>query len=186
MSRGRRWARDAAFAALALFLMLNVHEIGHTFFARLFGDGSARYALYHLRPDGGLACIGCNHYDETALSFWGNLFVTLGGVIFSQILALISLWLGGRTVNRPAKRFWGILAFVCLFDVVFQAAQGLAAHTAIQTSLTRVDIADFVWLVANRTGATPAAVKGGVAALLVLYLGGVARGRSALRRFGEA
>ncbi len=186
MPRGRRWARDAAFAALALFLMVNVHEIGHTFFARLFGDGSARYALYRLRPDGGLACIGCNRYDETALSFWGNLFVTLGGVIFSQILALISLWLWGRTVSQPAKRFWGILALVCLFDVFFQAAQGLAANTALQTSLTRVDIADFVWLAANRTGATPAAVKGGVVTILALYLGGIARERSVLQRFREA
>ncbi len=52
---------------LAFLCMLNLHEIGHTVFARLSGDGEAVYYLYQRFPNGGF-CMGCNIYDESKLS----------------------------------------------------------------------------------------------------------------------
>jgi len=159
-----------AFVVVSLFVMINIHEIGHTVFARLFGDKHAFYALYRLHADGSLACIGCNVYNEANLSFLGNIFVTLGGIIFSQALAITALWYREKTkTTQMLGRFARVLAFVCLFDVVFQVAQGMAANTAQQVALTRVDIADFVWLVTNRTQVAPGLVKGMVSAILLGY-----------------
>ena len=161
----------ALSVAAALFIMLNWHEMGHTAFARLFGDADASYTLYKLHPDGRLACIGCNVYDETQLSFVGNVVVALGGVIFSQGMAVVLLWLKRRW-NRAKGRFWAVLTGVCLFDALFQVAQGVAADTGRQSALTRVDIADFVWLIANRTPLSHGVVKGIVVAALAAYLWG--------------
>lgn len=168
-------ARYALFLGLSFFLMLNVHEMGHTVFARLFGDRSASYALYRLQPDGSVACIGCNTYDESQLSFLGNAVVTLGGVLFTQGLALLLLWYAGRSRNAPCRSFCAVLMNVCLFDAVVQVAQGLAADTARQTALTRVDLADFVWLLSNRMHAAPDLLQGSILAALIAYLWGFRR-----------
>ncbi len=160
----------AFFFVVSLFIMINVHEIGHTVFARLFGDNHAFYALYRLRADGSLACVGCNVYDEAKLSFLGNVFVTLGGVTFSQLMAITLLWYGEKAkTNQTARRFFRVVATVCLFDVFFQVAQGIVANIAHQVAFTRVDIADFIWLVANRVQASPVVVKGIVLAILSGY-----------------
>ena len=171
----RTLAQYALFLGVAGFLMLNVHEIGHTVFARLFGDRSASYALYRLQPNGSVACIGCNAYDESQLSFLGNAVVTLGGVLFTQGLALLLLWYGGRSRNAPCRGFCAVLMNVCLFDAVVQVAQGLAADTARQTALTRVDLADFVWLLSNRMHAAPGLLQGSILAVLIAYLWGFRR-----------
>ena len=71
--------------------MINIHEIGHNVFAKLFGDTRAYYALCKFHPDGSVVCIRCNVYDVTKLSFGGKFIVTLGGVIFHQGLAAILL-----------------------------------------------------------------------------------------------
>jgi len=159
------------FVAVSLFVMINVHEIGHTLFARLFGDTGAFYALYKLHPDGSVACIGCNVYDETKLSFIGNVVVTLGGVIFSQGLAVVLLWYKGKTkMGETSRRFCGVLTTVCVFDAVFQVAQSITANTVHQSAFTRVDIADFVWLVANQAHVSHVVVKGIVLVVLLVYL----------------
>ena len=59
----------ALSVAAALFIMLNWHEMGHTAFARLFGDADASYALYKSHPGGRLACNRCNVYDGGAGGF---------------------------------------------------------------------------------------------------------------------
>lgn len=152
---------------ISAFLMVNVHEIGHTVFARLFGDNHATYALYRLQSNGKLACVGCNAYDETALSWIGNVVVTVGGVVFSQSLALGVLWYGKQ---KRCWRYCRILVAVSAFDVVFQVLQGVIANTAKQTGLTRVDIADFVWLVAGRAGISDVVIKVSIVAILLVYL----------------
>jgi len=159
------------FVVVSLFVMINVHEIGHTVFARLFGDSSAFYALYRLRPDGSVACIGCNVYDETKISFFGNVVVTLGGVVFSQGLAVVSLWYKRKAKkSEKGRRFCSVLTAVCVFDAVLQVAQGITANTVQQSAFTRVDIADFVWLVANQAQVSHVVVKGIVLAILLVYL----------------
>ncbi len=164
------WLLHAVFVVVSLFVMINVHEIGHTVFARLFGDNHAFYAFYKLRPDGSLSCIGCNVYDETKLSFLGNLFVTLGGVIFSQTAAIALLRYGETAkISQRSKRFLKVLATVCLLDVFFQVVQGTMANTGQQVAFTRVDIADFIWLVANRVQIGSVVVKGIVLAMLAAY-----------------
>ncbi len=82
-----------------VFIMVNVHEIGHTAFARLLGDPQATYLLYGSMPDGG-SCFGCNFYDPDKLSPPGNLVVSAAGVIFTQISALLFL---SRKRNLPKR-----------------------------------------------------------------------------------
>ncbi len=170
----RALALYALLAAASLFVMLNVHEIGHTVFARLFGDSGASYALYRLHPDGRVACIGCigcNVYDETKISPFGNSVVALGGLIFSQGLALALLWSKSKTKKSwLIGRFIDVLIAVCVFDAVFQVAQGIIVNTAQQTAFTRVDMADFIWLVTRQTQVSPVAVKGLVLIALLVYL----------------
>jgi len=155
---------------LSVVVVVNIHEIGHTVFARFFGDNQATYSLYRLQSDGSLACIGCNAYNETALSWAGNVVVTLGGVIFSQGLALLALWYGRRRKVQRCWHFCKILVVMCAFDAVFQVLQGMFADTAHQTGLTRVDIADFIWLVAGRTGISDIVIKIGIVVVLLVYL----------------
>ena len=171
-----RWFGKALYIALlvvaSVFIMINVHEIGHTVFARLLGDGSASYALYRLHPDGSIRCIGCNAYNPHWLSFFGNVIVPLGGVIFSQGLALALLWYKRKVKGgAPCGRFCAVLTVVCVSDAAFQVAQGLAANIGQQTGLTGVDIADFIWLVASHTHLGPVLLKAALAAALLVYLG---------------
>ena len=171
----RQWVGAMALYALlvaaSVFVMINVHELGHTVFARLFGDTDAFYALYKLHPDGSVACIGCNVYDETKISPFGNSVVALGGLIFSQGLALALLWYKSKTKkNGLIGRFIGVLIAVCVFDAVFQVAQGIIVNTAQQTAFTRVDMADFIWLVTRHVEVSPVAVKGLVLMALLVYL----------------
>jgi hypothetical protein len=163
-----KWAVYIFLTLLSLFIMINIHEIGHTVFARLFGDTDAVYYLYRVSPNGDIACIGCNVYDETTLSLLGNIFVTLGGVIFSQGVA-VALLVAKHKVGRIG-RFCNILVIVTLFDALFQVAQGIIANTAQQAGLTRVDFADFIWLVANQTGLAHFVIKGIILACLLVYL----------------
>ncbi len=171
----RQWVGALALYALlvaaSVLVMINVHELGHTVFARLFGDSGASYALYRLRPDGRVACIGCNVYDETKISPFGNGVVALGGLIFSQGLALALLWSKSKIKkNGLIGRFIGVLIAVCVFDAVFQVAQGIIVNTAQQTAFTRVDMADFIWLVTRHAQVSPVAVKSLVLTALWAYL----------------
>jgi len=160
----------AGMIVLSAFVMVNVHEIGHTILARLSGDSHATYALYRLNSNGDLSCIGCNVYDETALSWAGNVMVALGGVLFSQALAMLVLGLGGRRKFHWCWRFCQILVAVCALDAVFQVLQGILAHVSTQTNLTRVDLADFVWLVSGRTGVSAGVIKMALGIILIAYL----------------
>ncbi len=154
--------------------MLNVHELGHTVFAQLFGDASAVYHLYQHQPGGGY-CLGCNVYDPNALSLTGNLAVTVGGLIFTQMLAL------GLIFVRSGDRYCfsgpliHILIGVCLLDMVFQTFGGLARNVMHQPSLSGIDMADFIYLAVNQGGMGQGTVKLAILSLSLIYLVWVVR-----------
>src|ERR1700680_4290670 len=84
-----RWRRLGAVVFLVVLcapvvtvVMVVTHEVGHTVVARLLGDGRATFVLY------GHGCIGCNLYDSARLTPWGNVAVSLGGVLFTALLTV--------------------------------------------------------------------------------------------------
>ena len=98
---GVRWWRLGAVVGLVVLgvpvvtvVMVITHEVGHTVVARLLGDTRARFLLY------GHGCIGCNLYDSARLTPWGNVAVSLGGVLFTALLTvaavLVLAWRGRR------------------------------------------------------------------------------------------
>jgi hypothetical protein len=86
------------------------------------GDTRARFLLY------GHGCIGCNLYDSARLTPWGNVAVSLGGVLFTALLTvaavLVLAWRG-----RPAWLPRWLLAEVIVIcyggDLVWQFVQAV-------------------------------------------------------------
>jgi hypothetical protein len=162
-----------AVFVLGMLVMVNVHEIGHTVFARLLGDPQATYILSGSMPDGG-TCFGCNFYDSNKLSSTGNLAVSAAGVLFTQVFAAVFLLLSRRKGwSAPLRNCIHILFFVFLFDLPFQVIQGLPADISAQTRLTWVDLRDFLYLLRWLSGLSPLALKAGLGAASALYLAGM-------------
>lgn len=174
-------------ALIALAIALNIHEIGHTVVAQLAGDHHARYFLYHHDPGKG-TCIGCNIYDETSLSYFGNIAVTIGGVTVTQLIVLALVTWGSRQTFRTLRRRIALLiAAIFAIDAPLQVLQALLANIAVQRSLTRVDLADTLYLIMQRIPASATTLKvvpifalaGYVALLALLYMRGNRVSRSA-------
>lgn len=177
---GRPRLLAVLFIPVAFFLMLNVHEVGHTVVARLFGDGGAVYYLYGPQPGGGY-CVGCNFYDPKVLSLTGNLVVTLGGLIFTQLLVLMLLF------GRSSGRYWfsgrlvHILIGVCILDLVFQVFGGLSRNVMYQSALSGTDMADFIYLSVNGIGMGQGTVKLAILVVAMVYLTWIVRALVAKR-----
>ena len=159
-------------AALVLtFLMINIHEIGHTAAARLAGDPHASYSLYRRYPDGQFDCIGCNAYDPQRLSFWGKWWVVVAGVQATQMVALLSL-IGLRSARRGSVvwlwRLW--IAILVGGDAVWQTVQAVGAPVATQTQLTNVDFADALYLLHEHKGYSVGALKVVLVVLTGIYV----------------
>src|SRR5437016_14683320 len=105
--------------------MVNFHEIGHTTVARLLGDDSAHYVLY--QAQGQSSCLGCNLYDSSRLGDIANVFVNLGGVIFTQLLCWIAIFLlaGGERALIKRWMLVSAIGITWLGDLVLQLVQGL-------------------------------------------------------------
>ena len=156
-------------AVIALVLALNLHEMGHTLVARLAGDSDAKYFLYRHDPNLG-SCIGCNLYDDKRLSYAGNIAVTVAGVMTTQTLALSLLVWGSRKRLHSAKRRVILLtAFVFMLDMPLQALQALEANVARQQRLTRVDLADTLYLIKDRVPLSSTTLKVALACCVVSY-----------------
>ena len=149
--------RRVLFGLVFLFVMVNVHEIGHTVVARLLGDDSAHYVLYQAQGSGG--CLGCNLYDSSRLGDIANVIVNFGGVIFTQVLcwsAVLLLALG----QRVAIKQWMLLTVIAitwLGDMILQLVQGLQA-TLPQAlprgpEVTYTDYQAVMWFIRDQTGA---------------------------------
>ena len=153
--------RVVLFGLLFLFVMVNVHELGHTVFARLLGDDSAHYVLY--QPGGSGACMGCNLYDSSRIGDLGNVLVNLGGVIFTQLLCCAAiLLLASQTVLKQ----WMLLTVIgitWLGDAILQLVQGLQVNIPEQLARgpesTYTDYGAVVWFLRDQTGAAASDLK---------------------------
>lgn len=156
-------------ALITLAIALNIHEIGHTIVAQLAGDHNATYFLYHHDPGKG-TCIGCNIYDETSLSYFGNIAVTIGGVAVTQLIVLALVTWGSRQKFRTLKRRIALLvAAIFAVDAPLQVLQALLANIAAQQSLTRVDLADTLYLLMQRISAPATTLKVVLIFVLAVY-----------------
>ncbi len=144
---------------LAAFVAVNIHEIGHTALARLFGDADAWYALY--RRTATSSCLGCADFDPARLSPLGQVLATLGGVIFTQLAAMLIFRVRDLFRRGRAGIFLAVLLPFVL-DLPFQAAQIVSADVTRQTRASSVDLKDFVWLFSGQTKLNPGLVKTGV------------------------
>jgi len=163
----RRLSAIIVFAPIAFLIMINAHEIGHTLLARALGDDDAAYYMYK-RFDVDKACFGCNIYDARKLSEFGNMLVTLGGVLSSQLVVLVLVWLWSRRVRLHDHRHLIVTAIIVFAsDVPFQVFRGIQADVAGQARLTRIDLADFLFLL-HKAFAIP--VDAGKMGLLVLAI----------------
>jgi hypothetical protein len=125
----RRWPRAAAVTGLAVLCvplvtvaMIITHEVGHTVVARLLGDRRATFLLY------GNSCIGCNLYDSRRLTPWGNVAVSLGGVLFTALLTVAAVAvLGSRRRPRWVPRWLLIEVILICYggDLVWQFVQAV-------------------------------------------------------------
>lgn len=158
-----RFLRVVLFGLVFLIVMVNVHEVGHTVFARLLGDDSAHYVLY--QAQGSSACMGCNLYDSSRLGDVANVLVNFGGVVFTQLLcwiAILLLAIRGRAVVKP----WMLLSAIAITwsgDVILQLAQGLAATVPQDLprgpESTYTDYQAIVWFVRDQTGVAASDLK---------------------------
>jgi hypothetical protein len=153
----------------ALLIALNLHEMGHTLAARAAGDSGAMYFLYRNDPHTG-TCIGCNVYDETRLSYGGNLWVTVAGVLTTQVIAF-GLWLWGvrKEPHSLQRRLALLIALVFMVDVPLQVLQALFADVAKQAQLTRVDLADTLYLVMQRAPVSALTLKAVLVGCMLAY-----------------
>lgn len=174
---GPMWkpVRVVLFGLAFLFVIANVHEIGHTVTARLLGDGSAHYLLYQVR--GQSTCFGCNLYDSASLSDTGNILVNLGGVFFTQLLAWSAIFLLARR-DRPRLEPWMALTAIALTwsgDLVLQLVQGLQAQIPDQLprgpEVSYTDYLAVVWFMRDRTGTSAADLKQGLLWATIAYSG---------------
>jgi hypothetical protein len=121
---------------------------------------------------GGGGCFGCNLYDPERLTPAGNLIVSAGGVIFTQLTAAAILWTGRRKPPGAGVRgIIGMLFYIFLLDLPFQVLQGLPASPA-QARLTWVDMRDFLYLLRSLTGISLPLLKGLLAAVAAAWTAG--------------
>lgn len=153
-----------------LVAYISIHEIGHTIPARLLGDPNAVY--YLIKIDQYSQAIGRTDYDIAKLSWGANLIVTMGGVLGTQVVALIALFLLRlRPENRLLARTLSIVAFTFAFDVPFQLMQGLA-YRGTPHWPTNVDFMDIVLLLQMQLHASQPLLKSLLVVVVVLYLVG--------------
>ncbi len=158
----------AVLAVVTLAVALNLHELGHTVVARLAGDSKAVYYWYHREVNAGL-CIGCNVYDEQHLSYMGNIAVTVAGVVTTQIVVICCLLFLPQLKRTLPRRILLLVTMLFAVDAPLQVFQAATANIATQHSLTRIDLADTLYLVMTRLPVSPFELKTFLAACLALY-----------------
>jgi hypothetical protein len=149
-----------------------IHELGHTILARLLGDPDSVFYLARIEEHS--ACLGCNIYDPSKLSWGANLIVSLGGLFASQLAALTALFLlRFRFENRFLRQILATIALGFAFlDVPVQVIQGLIYNLNQQTFATNVDLVDAMLLIQEKLGASQLVLKGLLIILAMLYLFG--------------
>lgn len=142
---------------VALLVMVNLHEIGHTLAARLLGDPQSHYVLY--QSEGYHTCLGCNFFDASRLSEAGILVVSASGLGITQVGVLLLLQLHAWARRPVLRRILGASTLVFLIDLPLQVGQGVFRYTPAQHALSNVDLADVIYLLVKGTQASPEAIK---------------------------
>lgn len=147
-----------------------IHELGHTILARLLGDPNSVFYLAKIEENS--ACLGCNIYDPDKLSWGGNLVVSLGGLLATQLVALSALFI---VQSRPTNRLWHrILSTIAVgfafLDVPVQVIQGLLYDLDRHSWPTNVDLMDFMLLLQAMLGVSQGLFKGLLATTAIIYL----------------
>ena len=155
-----------------LIAFVVVHELGHTVLSRVLGDPHSTFYLVKIEKHS--ACLGCNIYDQTKLSWSANLVVSLAGLMATQVVALAALWmLGLRRVGGFLRRLLaGIALGFAFLDVMVQVTQGLLYDMSRHTWPTNVDLLDFMLLLQSKTAVSQSVLKGLLFAGSVAYLSG--------------
>lgn len=164
-----------AIFPLLLVVFTVVHELGHTILARLMGDPDSVFYLYKIEETS--ACLGCNIYNQTRLSYAGNLIVSIAGLGFTQVAAFLAL-IGRRYVRTdtfPQRLLNAVGLSFAFLDVPVQVIQGLLYDISRHTWPTNVDLMDFMLLITMRTGASQGVMKTILVLITIAYLYGVVR-----------
>lgn len=173
------------------FVMIIVHEVGHTVVARLLGDGRATFILYSAH------CIGCNLYDSQRLSPMANVAVSLGGVVFTALATVAALGILCWSRRPSWLPRWLLIevAAVCfvgdfLWQIVQAALLPVPAREPVGWGLGYTDLNAAVSFFSQATGWSHAAAAAIGITLAVLYTAAVAalvhRARRLGRRSGSA
>ncbi len=172
MNRWKRISLIIGLAPIYLLAFVVVHEIGHTLLARLLGDPNSTFYLVRIGPGGKGLCLGCNITDHTKLSAFGNLAVSLGGLLFTQIMALVALMMLGNTAPHTLRN--RLLAAIALgfafLDVPMQVLQGLLYNFERHTWPTGVDLMDTMLLISATTHTPQVVLKTILAIMAMMYL----------------
>lgn len=172
MNRWKRVGLIVLLTPLYLLAFVVVHEIGHTWLARLFGDPNSTFYLAQIGPEGRGLCLGCNITDHTKLPPFGNLVVSLGGLLFTQAAALVAL-VGlcyVPTQTFPHRLLAAIAMGFAFLDVPVQVVQGLLYDIERHTWPTNVDLMDAMLLISAATGLSQGVLKTTLAIMAVAYL----------------
>ncbi len=141
------------YITLSFFIVINIHEIGHTVAAYLLGDLSASYSLIKIR-NGKLVAIGSNEYDVYMFNRWQIILVSLAGVVTTQILAYLLAFKLAKRESLNLNTFSKVFFYALLFDLIFQEWQLLITKVLMRDAICYKgvcgnDFADTVWLLAQ-------------------------------------
>ncbi len=135
----------------SFFIVINIHEIGHTFVAKYLGDTHAYYKLVEFNG-GRVTAIGKNVYNLYIFDDSQIILISLAGVLASQLLAVFLMIAIKKIKNTTFTKY---LIFASGFDLVFQELQGLFAslqHRDLMCprGVCGNDFADVFWLAAQK------------------------------------
>ena len=173
MRKVLKWLAVVLVGLSSLFIMVNIHEIGHTLLARLLGDPDSTYYLVRIYPGGGM-CLGCNIYDESKLTWAGTLLTSLGGALFTQAGFWLQLWLSSLAgVAAWLRGLVRLSAWIFFVDLPLQMLQAFRSDVAQPENFTQVDFADVSWLLSQRVDLPIAGIRVILAVLCAAYIAGV-------------
>ena len=148
-----RLLKNFVLLAVSFFIVINIHEIGHTFVARYLGDAHAYYKLVEF-SDGRVTAVGKNVYNLYIFDDLQIILISLAGVLASQLLAVF-LMIAIKIKKIKNTIFTKYLIFAGGFDLVFQELQGMFTplqHRGLMCprGVCGNDFADVFWLIAQK------------------------------------
>jgi len=163
---------------VALPTQLIVHECGQIVLARLTGDPDAtlRHSQWH--PSGAMGGWTAE-YDATRLTAVGRMLVPVGGLLFTQSVALGILLVSARWSQR-FRAYAAAAAGSFAVDVALQVGRAIAANAAHGPYSMGVDLEDAAQAIFGLTGVSLAAVKAALVVCALAY--GLAMWRVIRRR----